>query len=87
VVRALNKFYSQGLSALHVLSFFTSMLIIFQAAVFAFIALSFLLVLFVPISFASSSEIRSNTKQILFSGTSLWFVLVFLIGILNSFVA
>nr|YP_009306329.1 photosystem II protein [Caulerpa cliftonii]AOP19233.1 photosystem II protein [Caulerpa cliftonii] len=62
---------------------------IFQLAVFAFIAFSFLLLISVPVVFAypgASAASFTKTKTTLFSGIGLWFFLVFLIGILNSFV-
>jgi photosystem II PsbZ protein len=62
------------------------MTILFQLAVFAFIVLSFLLVIGVPVVLASP-EGWSSSKNTIFSGTSLWIALVFLIGILNSFIS
>ena len=61
------------------------MLIIFQIAVFALIVLSFLLVVRVPVAFASA-EGWSQNKSLVLSGTGFWFILVFAVGILNSFV-
>jgi photosystem II PsbZ protein len=61
------------------------MVSIFQAAVFCLIALSFLLVVGVPVVFAYPNGWAEN-KGTVFSGVSLWFILVFLVGILNSFV-
>lgn len=62
-----------------------SMLFLFQITLFAFIALSFALVVGVPVLLASP-EGWSSSKQVVFSGTTLWFFLVFLVGVLNSFV-
>nr|YP_010954139.1 photosystem II protein Z [Hydrobryum floribundum]WMV01534.1 photosystem II protein Z [Hydrobryum floribundum]WMV01611.1 photosystem II protein Z [Hydrobryum floribundum] len=62
------------------------MTIAFQLAVFALIAISLILVISVPVVF-SSPDGWSNNKNIVFSGTSLWIGLVFLIGILNSLIS
>ena len=61
------------------------MTLLFQLALFAFIALSFLLVIGVPVVFASPDGWSEN-KGVVFSGVGLWIFLVFLVGILNSFV-
>lgn len=61
------------------------MLFIFRATLFAFVALSFLLVIGVPVAFASPDGWKSS-KSFIFSGVSAWVVLVFVVGILNSFV-
>ena len=61
------------------------MILIFQVAVFAIISLSFLLVVGVPVAFAYPNGWSEN-KSTIFSGVGLWFILVFLVGILNSFV-
>lgn len=61
------------------------MLLIFQLALFAFIVVSFLLVIGVPVVFATPDGWSEN-KGTVFSGIGLWFLLVFLVGILNSFV-
>lgn len=62
--------------------------LLFQFAVFSFIAFSFLLVIGVPVvSFAPEGEATSTqNKTTLFTGIGLWFLLVFAVGILNSFV-
>nr|YP_010264543.1 Z protein of photosystem II [Vandenboschia striata]UIO59711.1 Z protein of photosystem II [Vandenboschia striata] len=62
------------------------MTIAFQLALFALIAISFLLVIGVPVVLASPDGWSSN-KNIVFSGASLWIGLVFLVGILNSFIS
>ena len=59
------------------------MTIAFQLAVFALIAISFLLVIGVPVVLASPGGWVSN-KNVVFSGASPWIGLVFLVGILNS---
>lgn len=61
------------------------MILLFQSAVFCLIALSFLLVVGVPVAFAYPNGWLEN-KSTIFSGVSLWFILVFAVGILNSFV-
>nr|YP_008474558.1 photosystem II protein Z [Marsilea crenata]AGI51514.1 photosystem II protein Z [Marsilea crenata] len=62
------------------------MTIAFQLALFALVATSFLLVVGVPVALASPDGWSSN-KGIVFSGASLWIGLVFLVGILNSFIS
>ena len=47
------------------------MTIAFKLAVFALIAISFILLISVPVVFASP-EGWSNNKNVVFSGTSLW---------------
>jgi photosystem II PsbZ protein len=61
------------------------MMIIFQLVVLAFIALSFLLVVGVPVTFASPDSWSQN-KGLILSRSGLWLILVFVVGILNSFV-
>jgi photosystem II PsbZ protein len=61
------------------------MTLLFQLTLFAFIALSFLLVIGVPVVFASPDGWSEN-KGVVFSGVGLWIFLVFLVGVLNSFV-
>ena len=61
------------------------MLAIFQLALFALIAVSFLLVIGVPVVFATP-EGWSDNKGVVFSGVGIWFLLLFAVGILNSFV-
>lgn len=63
-----------------------SMTIAFQLAVFALIATSLILLISVPVVFASSDGWSSN-KNVVFSGTSLWIGLVFLVAILNSLIS
>jgi photosystem II PsbZ protein len=62
------------------------MTFLFQLTLFAFIGLSFLLVVGVPVVFASPEGWTEN-KSVVFSGLGLWVLLVFAVGILNSFVA
>jgi photosystem II PsbZ protein len=62
------------------------MIAVFQLAVFALIAVSFLMVIGVPVVFASPNGWTSS-KGLVFSGGGLWLFLVFFVGILNSFVS
>lgn len=64
---------------------FNSMTSILQIALFALIAVSFALVVGVPVVFASPNGWSEN-KGVVFSGLSLWMLLVFAVGICNSFV-
>ena len=61
------------------------MTLIFQLTLFALIAVSFLLVIGVPVVFASPNGWTEN-KRVVFSGVGVWLLLVFAVGILNSFV-
>lgn len=61
------------------------MTLIFQFTLFALVALSFLLVVGVPVVFASPEGWTEN-KRVVFSGLGLWLLLVFAVGVLNSFV-
>ena len=61
------------------------MTLIFQLTLFAFVGLSFLLVVGVPVVFASPNGWTDN-KQVVFSGVGLLVLLIFAVGILNSFV-
>lgn len=58
---------------------------IFQLTLFALVAFSFVLVVGVPVVFASPNGWTEN-KGIVLSGLGLWMLLVFVVGILNSFV-
>nr|YP_010282607.1 photosystem II protein Z [Elatostema stewardii]YP_010339434.1 photosystem II protein Z [Pilea penninervis]QST15773.1 photosystem II protein Z [Elatostema qinzhouense]UHM25357.1 photosystem II protein Z [Elatostema stewardii]UNY33731.1 photosystem II protein Z [Pilea penninervis] len=62
------------------------MTIAFQLAVFALIVTSSILLISVPVVFASPDGWLGK-KNIVFSGTTLWIGLVFLIGILNSLIS
>ena len=62
------------------------MTIAFQLAVFALIVTSSVLVISVPLVFASPDG-WSNNKNVVFSGTLLWIGLVFLVAILNSLIS
>ncbi len=58
---------------------------ILQLALVALILVSFTLVIGVPVVFASPNGWTEN-KRIVFSGLSIWMLLVFVVGICNSFV-
>ena len=61
------------------------MTLIFQFTLLAFIGMSFLLVIGVPTVFASPNGWTEN-KRVVFSGVGVWILLVFAVGVLNSFV-
>ena len=61
------------------------MLPLFQLVVAAFVALSFALVVGVPVTLALPDG-WSTTKGTVYSGLFLWLILVFVIGILSTFV-
>jgi photosystem II PsbZ protein len=62
------------------------MLVIFQLTLLAFIGLSLALVVGVPVLLASPDGWQTS-KGLVFSGSTLWILLVFVVGALNSFVA
>nr|YP_010212277.1 photosystem II protein Z [Paphiopedilum bellatulum]UBK10096.1 photosystem II protein Z [Paphiopedilum bellatulum] len=62
------------------------MTIAFQLAVFALIATSLILLISVLVVFSSSNG-WSSKRNIVFSSTSLWIGLVFLVAILNSLIS
>ena len=62
------------------------MILLFQLAVFALIAVSFAMVVGVPVVFASPDG-WTGSKNLVFSGAGVWFLLIFTVGILNSFVS
>jgi len=62
------------------------MIIAFDLALLALVLLSFVLVVGVPVVLASPDG-WSVGKNTVFSGVSLWIGLVFLVGILNSFIS
>lgn len=60
---------------------------LFQLAVFSFVAFSLLLMVGVPAALAGVGDFSWNkNKTTLLTAMALWFVLVFTVGILNSFV-
>jgi photosystem II PsbZ protein len=58
---------------------------ILQLSLFALILLSFALIIGVPVVFATPNGWSEN-KRFVFSGVSVWLLLVFAIGVFNSFV-
>nr|YP_009138825.1 PsbZ [Lathyrus pubescens]AIK21194.1 PsbZ [Lathyrus pubescens] len=62
------------------------MTIAFQLALFSLIVSSSILLVTLPVVFASPDGWSSN-KKVVFSGTSVWIGLVFLVGILNSLIS
>jgi photosystem II PsbZ protein len=61
------------------------MILGFQLVCCALIALSFLLTIGIPVSFALPEDL-SKYKSFILYGVGCWFVLIALIGILHSFV-
>ena len=58
---------------------------LFQLSTYALVALSFVLVVGVPVAFAYPGGWAEN-KRTVFSGIGLWIFLVFTVGVLSSFV-
>lgn len=61
------------------------MTILFQLLLAIFVLYSFILVIGVPVAYASPS-LWNQSKPLLFVGSGLWLILVIVIGVLNSFV-
>ncbi|NEO97441.1 MAG: photosystem II reaction center protein PsbZ [Symploca sp. SIO2E9] len=61
------------------------MSIIFQISLAALVILSFIMVVGVPVAYASPQN-WSQSKTLIFIGSGVWTVLVILVGILNFFV-
>lgn len=61
------------------------MAILFNIALLGLVALSFLMVVAVPVAYASPQN-WDQSKRLLFLGSGLWIVLVLLVGGLNYFV-
>lgn len=61
------------------------LLLTFQASLLSLIALSFVMVVAVPVVFASPNG-WDNNKSFILLGSVIWVFLVLLVGILNSFV-
>jgi photosystem II PsbZ protein len=62
------------------------MTILFQIALTALVLLSFLLVIGVPVAYASPQN-WDQSKSVLFISSGIWVILVILVGVLNFFVA
>ncbi|MFN3926476.1 MAG: photosystem II reaction center protein PsbZ [Pseudanabaenaceae cyanobacterium] len=61
------------------------MTVLFQLLVAFFVLYSFVLVIGVPVAYATPS-LWDQSKPLLFVGSGLWVLLVIIIGVLNSFV-
>ncbi|MEM7553334.1 MAG: photosystem II reaction center protein PsbZ [Cyanobacteria bacterium P01_A01_bin.84] len=61
------------------------MTIIFQIALLALVALSFVLVIGVPVAYATPQS-WVESKRLLWVGSGAWLALVVVVGILNFFV-
>ncbi|MBW4494710.1 MAG: photosystem II reaction center protein PsbZ [Oscillatoria princeps RMCB-10] len=61
------------------------MTIVFQIALTALVLLSFVMVIGVPVAYASPQN-WDQSKPLLFLGSGIWFALVILVGILNYLV-
>ncbi|MGB6301646.1 MAG: photosystem II reaction center protein PsbZ [Rivularia sp. (in: cyanobacteria)] len=61
------------------------MTILFQIALIALVALSFVMVVGVPVAYATP-QTWVESKRFLWIGSAAWFALVVVVGILNFFV-
>jgi photosystem II PsbZ protein len=61
------------------------MSVIFQLSLAALVALSFVMVVGVPVAYASPQN-WNQSKRLIFLGSGVWIALVFLVGALSSFV-
>ncbi|MEH1812524.1 MULTISPECIES: photosystem II reaction center protein PsbZ [unclassified Nostoc] len=61
------------------------MTIIFQFALIGLVVLSFVLVVGVPVAYATPQN-WNESKKLLWVGSGVWIGLVFLVGLLNFFV-
>ena len=61
------------------------MTILFQISLLALVALSFVMVIGVPVAYATPQN-WVESKKLLWIGSGVWVVLVVLVGILNFFV-
>ncbi|MDZ8030811.1 MAG: photosystem II reaction center protein PsbZ [Nostoc sp. DedQUE08] len=61
------------------------MTIIFQFALIGLVVLSFVLVVGVPVAYATPQN-WNESKKLLWLGSGVWIGLVFLVGLLNFFV-
>jgi photosystem II PsbZ protein len=61
------------------------MTILFQLILAFFVLYSFVLVIGVPVAYATPS-LWDQSKPLLFVGSALWLILVIVIGVLNYFV-
>ncbi|HEY9649050.1 MAG TPA: photosystem II reaction center protein PsbZ [Coleofasciculaceae cyanobacterium] len=61
------------------------MSVIFQLALAALVILSFVMVVAVPVAYATPQN-WSQSKQLIFLGSGVWAALVILVGVLNFLV-
>lgn len=61
------------------------MSIVFQLFLFALVALSFVMVIGVPVAYASPQN-WDQSKRLLFLGSGIWVLLVIIVGALNYLV-
>jgi photosystem II PsbZ protein len=61
------------------------MTIIFQLSLAALVILSFVMVVGVPVAYASPQN-WNQSKNLIFLGSGIWVALVFVVGALSSFV-
>ena len=61
------------------------MTIIFQLALTALVALSFVMVVGVPVAYATPQN-WDQSKSLIWLGSGVWFALVILVGVLNFLV-
>jgi photosystem II PsbZ protein len=61
------------------------MTFLFQIALLALVVMSFVMVVGVPVAYASPQN-WDQSKRLLFLGSGVWIVLVLLVAVLNSFV-
>ncbi|MBJ7900948.1 MAG: photosystem II reaction center protein PsbZ [Cyanobacteria bacterium RI_101] len=61
------------------------MVIVFQVALVALVAFSFLMVVGVPVAYASPQN-WDQSKPLLYLGSGIWAILVILVAVLNFFV-
>lgn len=61
------------------------MTFIFQFALLALVALSFAMVIGVPVAYATPQN-WVESKKLLWIGSGAWFILVIVVGVLNFFV-
>ena len=59
--------------------------ILFQLALFALVVLSFVMIVAVPVAYASTQN-WDQSKQFLWLGSGVWTVLVIVVGLLNYLV-
>jgi photosystem II PsbZ protein len=63
----------------------TAMTILFQLALLALVVMSFVMVVGVPVAYASPQN-WDQSKRLLWLGSGVWIALVLLVAVLNSFV-